>query len=155
MKSLGRIRPKTTVTLTVSAQGASHSKSDVCVRDLSFSIDEPEARGGSNTGPTPTETALAALVGCTNVIANKCAKALGVDIGHLAIDISCDFDRRGVTLAEEVDVPFVKLVQNVVANGSFTDEELQKVAEQTAKFCPLSKLFEQAGTQVETIWRRA
>lgn len=151
---MGTVRMKTTVKLRAKAQGVSHSRSDVSVRDLSFSIDEPEARGGTNTGPTPTDTALAALAGCTNVIGNKCAEALGVDIGHLSIDIECDFDRRGVTLAEEIAVPFVKVVQTVVADGSASEEELLKVAEETAKFCPLSKLFEEAGTTLETQWRK-
>jgi uncharacterized OsmC-like protein len=62
------------------------------MRDVQLTIDEPQARGGTNLGPTPTETALAALVGCTNVIGHKCADSLGVDIGHLDISVSCDFD---------------------------------------------------------------
>lgn len=151
---MGNVRMKTTVTLRTRAQGVSHSRSDISVRDLAFSIDEPEARGGTNTGPTPTDTALAALAGCTNVIGNKCAGALGIDIGHLEIDVACEFDRRGVTLEEEIDVPFVRVVQTVTSDGAASEEELQKVARETAKFCPLSKLFEGAGTTLETNWRK-
>lgn len=151
---MGIVREKTAVTLRSAAQGVSHSRSDVRVRDLSFTIDEPQARGGTNLGPTPTDTALAALAGCTNVIGNKCAQALGIDIGHLSIDIACEFDRRGVTLVEEIDVPFVKIVQTVTSDGPANEQELQKVADETARFCPLSKLFEGAGTVLETNWRK-
>ena len=47
-------------------------------------------------GPAPTETAVAALAGCTNTIGNKCAKALDIDAGLINVEIECDFDRRGV-----------------------------------------------------------
>ncbi|MEO0676792.1 MAG: OsmC family protein [Pseudomonadota bacterium] len=146
---------KTEVKLRVAAQGTSHSRTDIRVRDLSFAIDEPTERGGTNTGPTPTDTVLAALAGCTNVIGNKCAAKLGIDIGHLNVDIVCQFDRRGVTLEEEIDVPFTRLTQTVTADGPATDEELQKVAAETEKFCPLAKLFQGAGTEVITTWQRA
>ena len=149
------VKMKTTVTLRAKAKGTSHSRTDVTIRDLNFAIDEPTERGGTNSGPTPTDTALAALAGCTNVIGNKCATALGVDIGHLNIDVTCDFDRRGVTLSEEIDMPFTKLMQTVIADGSATEEELQKVANETEKFCPLSKLFTAAGTELITTWRKA
>lgn len=149
------IREKTTVKLTASASCPSHSLANISVRDLEFAIDEPEARGGTNLGPTPTDTALAALIGCTNVIGHKCAGALGVDIGHLDIDASCEFDRRGVTLAQSIDVPFQKIVLSVRANGSATKEELQQVAGEVAKYCPLSKLFKQAGTVIEESWEPA
>lgn len=149
------IKMKTSVTLRAKGEGKSHSRMDVSVRDLTSVIDEPTARGGTNLGFTPTDTALAALAGCTNVIGNKCADRLGVEIGHLDVDISCEFDRRGVTLEEEIDVPFVALTQTVTADGPISENDLQRVAVEVAKYCPLSKLFEQAGTKVETVWRKA
>lgn len=152
---MGQVKPKTTVKLRAKAHGHSHSRSDLSIRDLTFSIDEPVERGGTNLGPTPTDTALAALAGCTNVIGHKCADKLGIDIGHLDIDIVCDFDRRGVTLAEEIDVPFVSAVQNVTASGSASQVELDQVAAEVTRYCPLSKLFEQAGTHLTTTWRKS
>ncbi len=149
------IKMKTMVQLKAKAECPSHSLSNIEIRDLQFAIDEPTERGGSNLGPTPTDTALSALIGCTNVIGHKCAKKLGVDIGHLNIDITCDFDRRGVTLTEEIEVPFVALTQTVIANGAASVEELQTVAREVEKYCPLSKLFVAAGTEVETIWTKA
>ena len=148
------IRMKTTVTLRATAECPSHARTDVAVRDLTFSIDEPTERGGTNLGPTPTDTAIAALIGCTNVIGNKCAKKLGVDIGHLSIDASCQFDRRGVTLEEEIEVPFQAVTLNVVSDGSASVEELQQVATETSKYCPLSKLFENSGSKVVVNWSK-
>ena len=149
------MRMKTTVKLRAEADCPSHSLSKVKVRDLEFAIDEPTERGGTNLGPTPTDTALAALIGCTNVIGHKCADKLGIDIGTLEVKVASDFDRRGVTLTEEIDVPFEAVALTVLAHGSATEEELQKVAREVEKFCPLSKLFVAAGTKLETTWHKA
>jgi len=148
------IRMKTTVTLRARGTGISHSRSDIAVRDLTFAIDEPTERGGTNAGPAPTDTALSALIGCTNVIGHKCAEKLGIDVGAISVEITCDFDRRGVTLAEEIDVPFVAIRQDVTCSGSARDADLQRLGAEVAKYCPLSKLFEQAGTRLETVWRK-
>lgn len=149
------IKQKNTVTLKASAECPSHSLANVSVRDLVFAIDEPTERGGTNTGPTPTDTALGALIGCTNVIGNKCAKKLGVEIGLLTIDASCEFDRRGVLLSEDIDLPFQKITLDITASGSASEEELVLVAQEVAKYCPLSKLFRQAGTEIVENWKKA
>lgn len=146
------IRMKTSVKLSAQAKCPTHSRADITVRDVAFTIDEPVERGGTNLGPTPTDTALAALVGCVNVIGHKCAKKLGVDIGHLDIDAVCDFDRRGVTLAEEIEVPFTSATLNVVTDGTASQADLDRVAIETEKYCPLSKLFRAAGVQLEVNW---
>lgn len=152
---MAEIKMKTTVKLRAKAECPSHSLANVAVRDLAFAIDEPVERGGTNQGPTPTDTALAALIGCTNVIGNKCAAKLGVDIGHLSIEAVCDFDRRGVTLTEEIAVPFESISLKVVSDGPASQAELEQVATETEKFCPLSKLFEAAGTKLQVTWLKA
>lgn len=149
------IKQKNTVTLRSAAECPSHSLANLSVRDLTFAIDEPLERGGTNTGPTPTDTAIGALVGCTNVIGHKCASKLGVELGNLSIDAACEFDRRGVTLSEEIDVPFQKIVLTIKASGPATQEELEMVAKEVAKYCPLAKLFRQSGTEIEEVWQSA
>ena len=68
------VKPKLRVKLRAKAHCPTHSLANVEVRDVGFEIDEPEERGGTNKGPAPTETALAALLGCTNTIGHKCFK---------------------------------------------------------------------------------
>lgn len=152
MSSEPTIRMKTTVKLRARADCPSHSLANVEVRDLVMPIDEPTERGGTNLGPTPTDTALAALIGCTNVIGHKCAASLGIAIGHLTIDAVCDFDRRGVTLAEEIDVPFQAIKLTVKTGEPVSETDLERLAAEVSKFCPLSKLFRQAGTVIEEKW---
>lgn len=149
------IKMKTEVKLRASARCPSHSQADISIRDLVFAIDEPTERGGTNAGPTPTDTALAALIGCTNVIGHKCAQKLGVDIGHLEISATCDFDRRGVTLEDEIEVPFRRIELQIRSDGNASDQALQLVASEVRKYCPLSKLFSAAGTEVIDVWQSA
>jgi len=146
------IRMKTTVKLRAKAECPSHSLANISVRDLEFAIDEPIERGGTNLGPTPTDTALSALVGCTNVIGHKCASKLGIDVGQLNISAVCDFDRRGVTLEEEIDVPFQKVALRVETSNNVSAEDLDRLASEVSKFCPVSKLFRQGGTIIEEEW---
>lgn len=148
------IRQKTTITVKMSGKGTSHARSEIASKDLTGVIDEPIERGGTNTGFSPTETAYAALIGCTNVIGNKCAKELGVHIGQLSFDMEIDFDRRGVLLMEEVDVPFTAIRLNVTADGPASEDELARVGAETDKFCPISKLYQQAGTDLTVNWRK-
>ncbi|MCF2872578.1 OsmC family protein [Octadecabacter sp. G9-8] len=149
------IKMKTSVTLSIDAVCSSHSVAQVRTRDLAQIIDEPVERHGTNLGFTPTDTALSALAGCTNTIGHKCANKLGVDIGNLNISVKCRFNRLGVTLAEEIDVPFEEIDLVVIADGPVTQDELNNVAAEVAKYCPLAKLFRGAGTVINEDWRKA
>ena len=130
------IRQKSTIKVRMNGQGHSHSHCDVMVRDLTSTIDEPVERGGTNT------------------IGHKCADKLGVDIGNLSFEMVVDFDRRGVMLMEEIDIPFTAIRLSVTAHGSAEQADLERVAEETAKYCAVSKMFVAAGTDVEVIWSK-
>jgi uncharacterized OsmC-like protein len=122
------------------------------MRDLHVVIDEPVERGGTNLGPTPTEAAMTALIACTNVIGHKNAHRLGVDLGEVEIDANCQFDRRGVLMEEEIDVPFPAVILTVNCNTTASQEELTQVGQETAKYCAIAKLFEAAGTDLTVNW---
>lgn len=146
------IKQKTTVKQRIAASCPTHSRSDITVRDVAFTIDEPVERDGTNLGPTPTETALAALAACTNVIGNKVAHKLGLGVSNFNVSIVSDFDRRGVTLSEEVDVPFEAIKLRVELTTSATQVEIDQLSVEVAKYCPLAKLFRQSGTRLEEEW---
>ena len=146
------IRQKTTITMKMSAESPSHALTNISVRDVKLPIDEPTERGGTNLGPTPTETLVSALIACTNVIGHKCADSLDIDLGHLNFDVECDFDRRGVTLAEEIDVPFKAIRMKVKYDGTASSDDINRLLPEIAKFCPLSKVIKQAGTVIEEDW---
>lgn len=146
------VTPKTLVTMRLNAGCISHSRTDVAVRDLRTTIDEPAERGGSNQGLTPTETLMASLIGCTNVITHKVAAKNGVDIKSMSIRLEAQFDRRGVTLAEEVEVPFPSVTLHIDLVTSADAAAVEKVKRELQMFCPVSKVFRGCGSEVKEVW---
>lgn len=149
------IRAKTVVTYRTTAACPTHARTEIPVRDLTVVIDEPAERGGTNLGATPTETALTALIACTNVIGHKNAKRLGVDLGEITIDADCKFDRRGVLMEEEIDVPFPAITLTVNCTTQASQDALDLVGTETAKYCAIAKLFQAAGTDLTVHWVKA
>lgn len=149
------IKMKSVVTYRATAQCPTHSRTEIPVRDLNVVIDEPLERGGTNMGPAPTEAAMTALIACTNVIGHKNARRLGVDLGEVTIDAACQFDRRGVLMEEEIDVPFPAITLTVNCTTTASQEDLTRVGNETEKYCAIAKLFSQSGTDLTVNWVKA
>ena len=132
------VKMKTVVTYRATAACPTHARTEIPVRDLDVVIDEPLERGGTNLGPTPTEAAMTALIACTNVIGHKNAHKLGVDLGTISIDANCKFDRRGVLLEEEIDVPFPEVTLTVNCDSPASQEDLIRVGQETSKYCAIA-----------------
>jgi uncharacterized OsmC-like protein len=132
-----------------------HSRTEISVRDVRTVIDEPKEREGTNMGLTPTETMVAALIACTNVISHKCAKKHGVELKAMTIDAESTLDRRGTQLLEEIEVPFpkIRLVIDVTTDAS--EAEMEKVKADLRRFCPISKVIRNSGTELEEVWNVA
>lgn len=149
---MGQIRQKTTVKARQSGVGQTHSRSHVRIRDVYNIIDEPLERGGSNLGPSPTETMMSSLVGCTNVISNKIAKKMGVTFGEMKLDLSYDFNRLGTLLEEEVEVPFNNLVLDITVETDATPDQMAAIKRELEKYCPVAKVFRAAGMTITETW---
>ena len=145
------VKEKTTVTQRIRGNCPTHSRTEISVRDVKAVIDEPK-REGTNMGPTPTETMVAALIACTNVISHKCAKKHGVELKAMTINAESTLDRRGTQLLEEIEVPFpkIRLLIDVTTDASKAD--MEKVKTDLRRFCPISKVIRNSGTELEEIW---
>ena len=146
------IKMKLVVTQRAEASCPSHSRTDIRVRDVTTVVDEPIARGGTNMGPTPTETLLAALLGCTNVITNKIAHANDIHLEGMDIVVESEFDRRGVALEAEVDVPFPSMKLKVALKGNLGSDEVAFLKTELRKYCAISKVIRASGTEIEEEW---
>ena len=146
------VTPKTVITLRLNGTCVSHSRTDVSVRDVRSTIDEPGERGGTNQGLTPTETLMAALIGCTNVITHKVAQKNGVDIKSMNVRLEAQFDRRGVMLQEELDVPFPSATLTIDLETDADTAAVERVKRELAMFCPVSKVFRAAGIDLREVW---
>jgi len=149
------IREKMVVKWRMEGEVLSHSLTKATVRGVSTQIDEPLERGGTNQGQTPTETLVAALVGCTNVISHKIAHKNGIELHDMHISADVEFDRRGVTLKEDVAVPFPSITLTIDVRTSASAEQMAQLQTELAMFCPLAKLIRASGTVLTENWNVA
>lgn len=143
---------KTVVDIKMSGIAETHARMRISGRDLSAVTDEPAARGGTNQGFTPTETLVAALIGCTNVIATRIAEKMGLQVEDMKIDAHALFDRRGVMLEEELDVPFPEIALAISCRTDATPDQLAQWQRDLARFCPVSKVIRGSGTKITETW---
>ena len=146
------ITPKTVIGFAMSATCPTHARTEIAIRDLATIVDEPEERGGTNKGPSPTETLIAALIGCTNVIASRLAEASGVALDEMTIAAEAQFDRRGVRLEEEIEVPFPQVTLTINITTESGADEIERLKTDLGKYCPLSKVLTNAGTTLDVVW---
>ncbi len=143
---------KSEVIMSMSATGETHARTKINIRDVSSVIDEPEARGGTNQGLTPTETLMASLIGCTNVISKRIAHKMGIELGEMDIQLSAKFDRRGTMLEEEIDVPFSEVKMDIEIDTDATEEQINILKIDLAKFCPIAKVLRGSGVNIIENW---
>lgn len=152
---MSQIKQKTTIKARQSGVGQTHSRCHVRIRDVYHIIDEPVERHGTNLAPSPTETMMSALIGCTNVIAKKIAKKMGVTFGQMNMEMSYDFNRLGTLLAEEVEVPFDNVQLDITVETDATAAQLEEIQHELSKYCPVAKVFRAAGMTITENWTAA
>ena len=96
--------------------------------------------------------ALGALIACTNVITHKIAAKHNIIIDDASFDLDAEFDRRGVTLQEEVLMPFPEIVLDINLTTSASDQEIDILKTELDKFCPVAKVFSAAGSNIINRW---
>jgi putative redox protein len=55
-------------------------------------VDEPQDRGGTDTGPRPTQLLAASLAGCTAITVEMYAERKGWDVGPIEVDVDVAYD---------------------------------------------------------------
>lgn len=90
--------------------------------------------------------------GCTNVITHKIAVKNGVHLSAMRVRLEADFVRRGVQLAEEVDLPFPAMRLHIDITTDADDAAIERLKRELAMYCAISKLIRASGTRIEEIW---
>jgi uncharacterized OsmC-like protein len=146
------IKVKTTVKMGITGHGETHARMAVRTRDVQSIIDEPEARGGTNLGLTPTETLMSSLMGCTNVISSRIAHKMGITWEGIEISLSADFNRLGTMLEEEIEQPFTDIVMEISVATDADAAQLAALQSDLAKFCPIAKVIRGSGVTITENW---
>ena len=140
------------IKMKVEGSVKSHARTDILARDVESVIDEPNVRGGTNLGLTPTETLMASLIGCTNVISNRIAERLKVKINKMDINVEATFNKDGVSLSKEVEVPFPEINLNIIIDTNASKEQLETIKKELKMYCPISKVITNSGSKINDIW---
>jgi putative redox protein len=104
-------------------------------------VDEPSDRGGTDTGPRPTQLLAASLASCTAITVEMYAERKGWDVG--AIEVA-------VEVAYEGPVPSTYAVALELPRA-LSEEQRQRLLAVAAK-CPVHKVL--AGTATVTVAER-
>lgn len=93
-------------------------------------VDEPADRGGTDTGPRPTQLLASALAGCIAITMEMYAERKGWDLGGLEVDVE---------VAYEGEVPNDYAVAIKLPEG--LDEEQRRKLLVIATKCPVHKVL--------------
>lgn len=102
------------------------------IRDHQLTIDEPNDKGGEDSGPSPQEMLAASLAACTAITMEMYAKRKGWDVGD--VEVACDY-----TPAERGCPTRFNLVMRFP--DSLSDEQVERLRVIAAK-CPVHRTLE-------------
>ena len=122
----------------------------VCkVRDFEVVTDEVK---GTNTGPTPLETVLAAFLGCEGVIINRCAEIM--KFAYSGVDLECagEVDARGSRGVAGVRPHFQAVRLKVTLYTDEPAERIAKLRKNVEYRCPVMNLLRDADVDLDVTW---
>jgi uncharacterized OsmC-like protein len=134
----------------VSARNEAAPRTVMTVRDHVLITDEKQ----TDTGPTPLEMTLAALLGCEGVIINRCASAM--NFAYTAVDMQADgeVDQRGSRGVAGVRPYFNWVKLQIRVHTGEPEERLARLARNVEDRCPVMNLFRSADVAIEVDWER-
>lgn len=113
-----------------------HSR--VRARDFALDVDEPEALGGEDNGPTPPEYLLAALGSCQEITYRLYADALGIPVNSVSVKLEGRLDLRGFVGVDEAVRPGCSGIRGIVRIDSpASEEDLKKLKAIVDRHCPI------------------
>lgn len=140
------------VPIRMSAKAPTPARTHVKVLRHEIVMDEPESRHGTDLGPTPLDTLVAALAGCTNVVLNRIAAENGVEIRGLALELSGRLDVRGIRGIEEIDRPLRRIDLRIKFETSAEPDQVELLRSRLCRRCAVSVIFREAGIDVNETW---
>jgi len=107
----------------------------------SLVVDEPAERGGTDTGPRPTQLLAASLAGCTAITIEMYAERKGWEVGAIEVDVDVAYE-NGIpsTFAVALQLP-----------AELSEEQRQLLLRVAGK-CPVHKVL--AGEASVTVAER-
>ena len=129
---------KSKIVFKTSSNLGGRFRSDVTIRNHALTIDEPEAIGGSDLGPSPAEVILAALGSCQEITYRAYATAMGIALDSVSVELEGDIYLRGFFAVDETIRPGYEKIRAVVKiESSAAAADLEKLREAVNAHCPV------------------
>jgi uncharacterized OsmC-like protein len=133
----------------VVARNDGTTRSVMMVRKHILVTDEP----ASDSGPTPLEMTLSALLGCEGVIINRCAEAMGFAYSAVDLEGEGEVDRRGSRGVVGVRPYFNWVRLKIRVHSSESPDRFEKLKKNVEHRCPVMNLFRAADVEVIAEWQ--
>ena len=102
-------------------------------------VDQPEAMGGTNSGPSPLDYVFVALGSCLVTIAKIVAGQQKIDLRGVEVEVSGDLNLDVLRGQEKNDRSgFTSITAKVKVDADLTKEEKEAFLEEVDKRCPVS-----------------
>ena len=105
---------------------------DVEIRDHTVVSDEPEERGGEDSGPSPQELLAASLASCTAITIEMYADRKGWNLGEVVVDVNYEPAQRGSP---------TKFTMSVRLPKELPEDQRERLLQIVAK-CPVHRTLE-------------
>ncbi len=122
---------------------------------LSLVTDEPVGQGGTGSAPTPLETVVGALCGCSAVTFERAARELGLAYEGIDFEAGYLLDRRGLLGQADVRPYFDTVEVDARVHTTAPAGLLERVVELTERRCPVRNLLVDAGVALRISWSAA
>ena len=120
-------------------------RSEAEVRDFApITSDEPDALGGTDTGPNPVEQVLAALGNCLAVGYAANATAAGITINDLTIELSGNLDLHTFLGLSDGNAGYDQIAVKVNIDSDASAEDLQALHNKVTNTSPVGHTLSRA-----------
>ena len=102
-------------------------------------VDQPEAMGGKNEGPSPLDYVFVSLASCLITIGKIVAGQRKIELRGMEVEVSGDLNLEVLRGQEKNErAGFTSMVANVKIDADMTDEEKKEFMEEVDRRCPIS-----------------
>jgi len=126
-------------TISIEAKLDEKFKIEVKAGNHIMYIDQTQAGGGTDAGPTPLEVFFAALAGCIGTVARIIANQKGIKLNGMAMQIQGAFDLEtlfGKSTENRPGFTGIKVILNI--DSDLSKEEKEAFLHEVESRCPVS-----------------
>ena len=123
---------------SVTGDSSSATKFEGKARHFNFTVDEPEALGGTDVDLNPVEYILAGFAGCINVVGHLVAKELNFEINSLKINVSGGINpNKFLGISQKERSGFKEITLNLIVDADIDQQTLEKWKNIVEERCPV------------------